>query len=145
MWEVRWEESVDRYRALSLCLPSTNTANSTGRNTSLTRRAQIEARLTEIVLPYTSIEWTQPDADLYIDHNVVDSLQGDLSSQVGFYPGTEAKVKWTEYQSACQKVDSQCPLTTSRLQTRGEVMYIAGLLAGAIVVTVAGRLFSNTT
>lgn len=58
------------------------------RSTPSARRNAITSSLTSLEVPYHTLEWTQPDADLYIDHHVVDSVQGDIDSYVGFYPST---------------------------------------------------------
>jgi len=49
-------------------------------------RALVEKRLQALAIPYDALDWSRVDADLYVDASAVDALQGDLMSQVGFYP-----------------------------------------------------------
>ena len=36
-------------------------------------------------MPYDAIDWSRVDADLYVDADAVDAIQGELGAQVGFY------------------------------------------------------------
>lgn len=60
------------------------------RSTPTAQRVAIAARLAELAIPYAALEFSLPDADMFVDHAAVDALQGDLASYVGFYPTSVA-------------------------------------------------------
>jgi len=49
-------------------------------------RRRIVSQLAALRVSYDRLVWSAPDVDLYVGATVVDALQSDLATQIGFYP-----------------------------------------------------------
>ena len=103
------------------------------RETPVVERAAIELKLAELAIPYDALEFSQPDADLFIDALAVDAMQGTLASHVGIY--------LTNIAAGCNKKFPKAPAVscTNLYLLGGTAVLVTAAVATAVTAVLLRR------
>jgi len=82
--------------------------------------------LAALRVAYDGLEWSVPDVDLHVGATVVDALQGDLATQIGFYPSKVAATGAARAPSQAAPTQVSLPLALALVAAAG----LVGLAVG---------------